>query len=69
MISFSGSTQNVACAKDLPPLDVDAANGFSQSERIREEHVRQHNTDAAELKDLIPRAIHHPDFNLHFVGM
>jgi hypothetical protein len=55
--------QEAVQAKDLPPLDLDAANSFSQSEHILQEHVRRHNTNATELKDLIQRAIHHPDFN------
>jgi hypothetical protein len=50
-------------AKDLPPLDVDAANVFSQSERIFQENVRRHNANATELKDLIQTVILHPDFN------
>ncbi len=49
-------------AKDLPPLDV-AANVFSQSERILQEHVHRRNTDATELKDLIQRVLHHLDLN------
>jgi hypothetical protein len=61
--------QEAVQAKDLPPLDVDAANVFSQSEHILQEHVHQHNTDATELKDLIQRVLHHPEFNLHSVGM
>ncbi len=55
--------QEAVQAKDLPPLDVDAANVFSQSEHILQEHVHRHNTDATELKDLIQRVLHHPDFN------
>jgi hypothetical protein len=55
--------QEAVQAKDLPPLDVDAANVFSQSERILQEHVCRHNIDATELKDLIQRVLHHPDFN------
>ena len=39
-------------AGDLPPLDVDAADVFSQSERILQEHVHKHGTNAAELQDL-----------------
>jgi hypothetical protein len=61
--------QEAVQAKDLPPLDVDAANVFSQSEHIPQEHVRQHNTYSTELKDLIQRVFHHPDFTLHSVGM
>jgi hypothetical protein len=30
---------------------------------ILQDHVRQHNTNAAELKNLIQRVLHHPDFN------
>ncbi len=36
---------------------------FSTSERILQEHVRKHGTNATELKDLIQRVLHHPDFN------
>jgi hypothetical protein len=54
--------QEAVQAKDLPPLDVDAANVFSQSERILQEHVRRHNTNSTELKDPIQRVLHHPDF-------
>ena len=57
------TVQEAVAAGDLPPLDVDAANVFSRSERILQDHVRQHNTNAAELKDLIQRVLHHPDFN------
>jgi hypothetical protein len=43
---------------------VDAANVFSQSEHILQEHVHRHNVNATELKDLIQKTvIHHPDFN------
>ncbi len=45
-------------AGDLPPLDVDAANVFSQSEPILQEHVHKHGTDAAEMQDLIQRVFH-----------
>jgi hypothetical protein len=57
--------QEAVQANDLPPLDVDAANVFSQSEHILSEHVRQHNTYTTELKDLIQSVLQHPDFNLH----
>ena len=40
-------------AGDLPPLDRDAANVFSESERILQEHVLKHGTNAHELKDLM----------------
>ena len=56
-------TVQEAIAGDLPPLDVDAADVFSQSERILQEHVRKHGTNATELQDLIQRVLHHPDFN------
>ena len=55
--------QEAIAAKDLPPLDVDASEVFSTSERILQEHVRKHGTNATELKDLIQRVLHHPDFN------
>ena len=57
------TVQEAIAAGDLPPLDVDAANVFSQSERILQEHVRKHGTNAVELQDLIQRVLHHPDFN------
>ena len=50
-------------AGDLPPLDRDSANVFTESERILQEHVLKHGTNAHELKDLIQRVLHHPDFN------
>ena len=57
------SVQEAVAAGDLPPLDVEAGNVFSQSERILQEHVLQHGTNANELKNLIQRVLHHPDFN------
>ena len=57
------TVQEAIAAGDLPPLDVDAADVFSQSERILQEHVRKHGTNAVELQDLIQRVLHHPDFN------
>ena len=57
------TVQEAVAAGDLPPLDADAANVFSRSERILQDHARKHNTNAAELKDLIQRVLHHPDFN------
>ena len=57
------TVQEAIAAGDLPPLDVDAADVFSQSERILQEHVRKHGTNATELQDLIQRVLHHPDFN------
>ena len=47
------TVQEAVAAGDLPPLDVDAANVFSESERILQEHVLKHGTNANELKDLI----------------
>jgi hypothetical protein len=47
------TVQEAVAAGDLPPLDADAANVFSRSEHILQDHVRKHNTNAAELKDLI----------------
>ena len=61
------TVQEAIAAGDLPALDRDAANVFSQSERILQEHdvqhVRKHGTNAGELQDLIQRVLHHPDFN------
>jgi hypothetical protein len=53
------TVQEAAAAGDLPPLDADAANVFSRSERILQDHFRRHNSsdnaNAAELKNLIQR--------------
>ncbi len=57
------TVQDAVAAGDLPPLDVDAANVFSRSKRILRDHFRRHNTNAAELKDLIQIVLHHSDFN------
>ena len=46
------TVQEAIAAGDLPPLDVDAADVFSQSKRILQEHARKHGTNAAELQDL-----------------
>ena len=56
------TVQEAVAAGDFPPLDADAANIFSRSERILQDHFRRHNTNAAELKDLIQSVLHHPDF-------
>jgi hypothetical protein len=55
--------QEAVAAGALPPLDADAANVFSRSQRILQDHFRRHNANAADLKDLIQRILHHPDFN------
>lgn len=47
----------------IDPPDADAANMFTASERLVQEHVRKYKTGAAELKDLIQKVLHHPDFN------
>ena len=58
------TVQEAVAAGDLPPLDEDAAHVFSRSERILQDHCRRHNKhNAGELKDLIQRVLHHPDFN------
>jgi hypothetical protein len=56
------TVQEAAADGDLPSLDADAANVFSRSEHILQDHFRRHKTNAAELKDLIQRVLHHPDF-------
>ncbi len=56
------TVHEAVAAGDLSPLDADAANVFSLSERILQDHFRRQNTNAAELKDLIQRVLHHPDF-------
>ena len=64
------TVQEAVAAGDLPPLDVDSANVFSQSEGHLQDHVRKHDVNATELKDLIQIILrsssvdlHHPDFN------
>ena len=47
------SMQEAIQAEDMPPLDVDAANVFSKSEGVLQEHVRQHDINATVVKDLI----------------
>ncbi len=47
----------------MPPLDVDAANVFSQSEHILQDHVCKHDVNATELRDLIQMVLHRPDFS------
>ena len=36
---------------------------FTASERLIQEHMKQYKTRAAELKDLIQKVLHHPDFD------
>ncbi len=52
------TVQEAVAACDLPPLDVDAANVFSQSEHIMQDHVHKHNVNATELRDLIQMVLH-----------
>ena len=47
----------------LDQPDAEAANMFTASERLIQEHVRKYKNGAAELKDLIQQVLHHPDFN------
>jgi hypothetical protein len=42
--------QEAVDAGDLLPLDVDAANVFTQSERILQDHIRKHGNNSAEVK-------------------
>ena len=51
-------------AKDLPALDEDAANVFSQSERILLAYATKRFKNASEL---IQEVLHHPDFDLDSV--
>jgi hypothetical protein len=44
------TVQEAVDAGDLPPLDVDAANVFTQSERILQDHIRKHGNNSAEVK-------------------
>ncbi len=57
------TVQEAVAAGDLPPLDVDAANVFSRSKHILQDHVRKRDVNATELIDLIQMVLHHPDFN------
>jgi hypothetical protein len=61
------TVQEAVAAGDIPPLDVDAAEVFSQSERILQEHVRKHGNNSAEVQDLIQGVLHHRDFNANEV--
>ncbi len=56
------TVQEAVAAGDLPPLDADAANIFSRSKRILQVHFCRLNTNAAELKDLMQRVLHYPNF-------
>jgi hypothetical protein len=42
---------------------INLARKTNTFEHILQDHFRRHNTNAAELKDLIQRVLHHPDFN------
>jgi hypothetical protein len=57
------TVQEAVDAGDLLPLDVDAANVFTQSEHILQDHIRKRGNHSAEVKDLMQRVLHHPDFN------
>ncbi len=57
------TVQAAVAAGDLPPLDVDAANVFSQRVHILQDQVHNHNVNTTELRDLIQMVLHHPDFN------
>jgi hypothetical protein len=54
-------------AGHLPLLNADDTSMFSTSEFIIQDHVRKYKTKAAELKDLIPDVLHHPDVDVHKV--
>ena len=41
------TVQEAVAAGDLPPLDADAANVFSRSERILQDHVSRHNHEGS----------------------
>ncbi len=43
------TVQEAVAAGNLHPLDADAANVFSRSKHILQEHVGKHNTNAAEI--------------------
>ncbi len=57
------TVQEAVDAGDLPPLHVVADDVFAQSERILQDHICKHGNNSAEVKDLIQRVLHHPDFN------
>jgi hypothetical protein len=61
------TVQEAITAGDIPPLDVDASEVFSQSERIPQEHVRKHGNNAGAVQDLIQKVLHHRDFNANEV--
>ncbi len=63
----ASSMQEAIQAEDMPPLEVDAANVFSKSKRIIQEHVRQHDINALVVKDLIQMVLHHRNFNANEV--
>ena len=44
-------------------MDTDAANLFTASERLIQEHVKKYKNSATGLKDLIQNVLHCPDFN------
>jgi hypothetical protein len=51
--------QAAVAARDLPPLDVGAANVISQC--ILQKHFSQHDVDSIEVKDLIQRVAEGPE--------
>ena len=54
-------------AKDLPALEEDAANVFSKSERILLDYATKRFKNSSELKELIQKVLHRPDFDLDSV--
>ena len=44
------TVQEAVDAGDLPPLDVDAANVFTQSEHILQDHNSKHSNNSSEVK-------------------
>ncbi len=63
VVILARTMQEAIQAEDMPPLDVDAANVFSHSERSLQKHVRRHYINTTKLKGLIQRVLHPPDFN------
>ena len=47
----------------IPDPDRELAGLFSRSEEILQDHCKLYTTSKAELKDLIQKVLHHPDFD------
>ena len=47
----------------IPDPDREMAGLFSRSEEMLQDHCKLYATSKAELKDLIQKVLHHPDFD------